>query len=108
LLIFDSHATIGKNDLYRDQNVRVEMNIPVGTRLIIDNEIRHRIYNLSFDEFDDDYDDQPKPRQSEWLMTVNGLEYIRKSQGMIAPSDIDSLNTYQDSLNTKIDTVLKK
>lgn len=108
LLIFDSHATIGKNDLYRDQNVRVDLHIPLGTRLIIDNELRHRIYNLSFDEFEDDYDDQPKPLQSEWLMTVNGLEYIRKSQGSLSPNSADTLNPNQDSLSVKIDTVIKK
>jgi len=107
VLLFDSHATIGKNDLYRDQDVRVELNIPMGTRLIIDNEIRHRIYNVSFDAFEDDYDDQPLPQQSEWIMTANGLEYQRNPQGMISPTTIDSTHIQSDSISTKIDTVFK-
>jgi len=107
-LIFDSHATIGKNDLNRDQGVRVELNIPVGTKVIIDNEIRYRIYNVSFDPFEEEYDDQPTPQQSEWLMTENGLEYIPRSQREFLPGSQDTLNRQKDSISIQADTVLQK
>lgn len=107
-LTFDSHALIGTNDLYRDQEIRVDLNIPVGTRLIIDNEIRNRLYNVSFDKFDDAFDDMPRPDQSEWTMTANGLEYISDRQGQIGSGIADSTAVLRDSINLKIDTTLKK
>src|SRR5690606_6569302 len=98
MLIFDSHAILGKNELYRDQSIRVELNIPVGTKIIIDNEIRHRIYNVSFDRFEEEYDDQPTPPQSEWVMTENGLEYIPKYQRQFLPESQDTINIQKDSI----------
>lgn len=108
LLTFDSHATIGKNDLYRDQSIQVELNLPVGTHLIIDGSLLHRIYNISLNGLKDDYDDQPWPQQSEWIMTVNGLEYIRKSQTLTIPNSNDATNAVTDSTIIKVDTVSKK
>jgi len=107
-LSFDSHALIGSNDLYRDQEIRVDLNIPVGTRLVIDKEVRYRIYNVSFDKFEDAFDDMPTPDQSEWIMTTNGLEYISDRQGQIGSGSADSTVIMRDSINLKIDTTLKK
>jgi len=107
-LIFDSHALIGANDLYRGQGIRVDLNIPVGTRLIIDRNMRYRLYNVSFDKFEDDFDDMPTPDQSEWIMTANGLEYVSDRLRQLRPDNADSTLTIQDSINFKIDTTLKK
>ncbi len=107
-LSFDSHALIGANDLYRDQEIRVDLNIPVGTRLIIDNEVRYRLYNVSFDKFNDAFDDMPTPAQSEWVMTDNGLEYISDRPGQVGLGSADSSTVLTDSINLKIDTTLKK
>ena len=107
-LTFDSHAIIGQNDLYRDQEIRVDLNIPIGTRLIIDKDVRYRIYNVSFDRFEDAFDDMPTPEQSEWIMTINGLEFISGRQRQIDSGSADSTAILRDSINLKIDTTLKK
>jgi phage shock protein PspC (stress-responsive transcriptional regulator) len=106
-LLFDSHALIGANDLYRDQEIRVDLNIPVGTRLVIDRDMRYRLYNVSFDKFDDSFEDMPSPDQSEWIMTASGLEYVSDRQGQIGIGSSDSTAVLRDSINLKIDTTLK-
>src|SRR5690606_886689 len=91
-ITFDSHAFIGKGDLIRDQEVRVDLNIPVGTHLIIDKDMVGRIYLSDRGRLDNIFyiQDSEIPLQSRWEMTPGGLNYVR------------------DSINLPVDTVLKK
>jgi phage shock protein PspC (stress-responsive transcriptional regulator) len=85
-IVFDSHAFMGEADLYRDQDVDIELNIPVGTRLLIDNDVLYRLSNVSMDAFYEDLDDyNDRPAQTEWVMTENGLEYIPSRIRPVAP-----------------------
>src|SRR5690606_15400087 len=80
-ITFDSHAFIGKDDLIRDQEVRVDLNIPIGTRLIIDKDVIRRIYSSDRGRLDDVFDNQDTeiPLQSGWEMTAAGLNYVGNS-----------------------------
>src|SRR5690606_41333900 len=77
-IVFDSHAFMGEGDLYRDQDVDVELNIPVGTRLLIDNDVLYRLSNVSMHAFHEDIEEyNERQAQTEWVMTDNGMEYTR-------------------------------
>lgn len=108
-IVFDSHAFMGEGDLYRDQDVDVELNIPVGTRLLIDNDVLYRLSNVSMDAFHEDIEDyNERPAQTEWVMTDNGLEYI---PSRIMPVPVPPIAPEAPAVDTAIvksDSLLKK
>lgn len=106
-IIFDSHGSIGQGELIRDQEIWVELNIPVGTRVIIDENVQHRIYNLPDDGVDNDDFDNRAYYPSEWVMTVNGLQYVAKATGAPIPLPSDSTTVPNDTIATPIDTLIK-
>lgn len=106
-IIFDSHGSIGKGELIRDQEIWVELNVPEGTRLIIDENVQQRIYNLPDDDVDSDDFDRRSYYPSEWIMTSKGLQYISKVAGRSTPLPVDSLATQNDTTQAPIDTLIK-
>lgn len=106
-IVFDSHGSIGKGELIRDQEIWVELNVPVGTRLIIDENVQHRIYNLPDDNVDNDDFDNRSYYPSEWIMTANGLQYVSKAASSTIPLPTDSINVQNDTTQVAIDTLIK-
>lgn len=75
-LIFDSHFSLNSQELMRDQQVRVKLLIPVGTKLIIDKELKRHIRDLPLNQCENNYKDLNgvEPDQTEWIMTEWGLK----------------------------------
>ena len=108
-IVFDSHAFMGKGDLYRDQDVDVELNLPVGTRLLIDNEVLYHLSNVNMDAFHEDIEDYSnRPAQTEWVMTDNGLEYVPSRLAPPVPEAPLAPEAPVDTAIVKSDSLLKK
>ncbi len=75
-LVFDSHFNIGQDDLMRDQRLHLRLNLPVGTRLVIDRDLQRHIWDLPFHQCEDNYSypDGGRPDKTEWVMTESGLK----------------------------------
>lgn len=75
-LLFDSHFNLDEQDLMRDQRLHLRLNIPVGTRIIIDRELQRHIWDLPFNQCEDNYNypDEGRPDKTEWIMTESGLK----------------------------------
>lgn len=75
-LVFDSHFTIAKDDLMRNQRLQLRLHVPVGSRLVIDREMRRHIYDLPFSQCEElsRYSSGGIPEQTAWIMTDSGLK----------------------------------
>lgn len=75
-LLFDSHFNLDNGELMRDQELQLTLNIPVGTRLVIDRELQRHIWDLPFNQCEDNYNypDDGRPDKTEWIMTESGLK----------------------------------
>ncbi|HWK57033.1 MAG TPA: PspC domain-containing protein [Parapedobacter sp.] len=73
-LVFGSHFRIANDDLMRDQQLHLKLNIPVGARLIIDRDLQRHIYDLPFNQCAENYDESDRPDKTEWVMTASGLK----------------------------------
>jgi len=73
-LWFGSHFNIANNDLMRDQQLHLKLNIPVGAHLIIDRDLQRHIYDLPFNQCEENYGYSDRPDKTGWVMTVSGLK----------------------------------
>lgn len=98
-LIFDSHFNIANEELMRDQRLYLKLNIPVGTRLIIDRELRRHVSDLPFNQCEGlyGYADGNAPDKTEWIMAESGLKCaiapsaIEKAPGAVDTMQVDSI-----------------
>lgn len=77
VLYFDPSLDIGKNSMFRDQELKMVLQIPQNTRLIIDQRLNRYIrgYNL----WDCIAKDAGNQANSEWTMTPGGMKCNRDS-----------------------------
>ncbi len=68
-VIFDSHMTIAKSDLIRNQNVDLVLRLPIGAQVFLDESMRRIIYNI--DNVHDMYDRNMLGHT--WIMKEEGL-----------------------------------
>src|SRR5690606_19064367 len=75
-LLFDSHFNLDNHELMRDQALHLTLNIPVGTKLVIDRDLQRHIWDLPFNQCEENYGypDGNRPDQTEWVMTESGLK----------------------------------
>ncbi|WP_353184386.1 PspC domain-containing protein [Parapedobacter lycopersici] len=75
-LLFDSHFNLDNQELMRDQELHLTLNIPVGTKLVIDRDLQRHIWDLPFNQCEENYGypDGNRPDQTEWVMTESGLK----------------------------------
>lgn len=97
-LIFDSHFSIANNDLMRDQRVYLKLSIPVGAKLIIDRDLQRHIWDLPFNQCEDNYGYSDRPDKSEWTMTESGLKCA------IAPPPVEEAPVITDTV--RIDSAI--
>lgn len=85
-LIFDSHFDLADADLMRDQRLFLKLNIPVGSRLIIDRDLQRHISDLPFNQCEESarYDDGSRPDKTEWIMLDSGLKCTTATADTIA------------------------
>lgn len=92
-LLFDSHFSIADQDLLRDQQLRLKLNIPTGTRLIIDRDLQRHIWNLPFNQCEENYQfpNENRPSRTEWIMTEAGLRCaVALPEPTLEPAGTDS------------------
>ncbi len=68
-LLFDAHLSFPKSDLYREQNVRIQLELPVGQTVYLAKGSKRVMYNI--DNIHDMYD--PRMIGHHWKMTSRGL-----------------------------------
>ncbi|MEC3878033.1 PspC domain-containing protein [Parapedobacter sp. 10938] len=73
-LVFGSHFRIADDDLMRDQQLYLKLNIPVGARLIVDRDLQRHIWDLPFNQCEENYEYSDRPDKTEWVMTASGLK----------------------------------
>ena len=101
-LLFGSHFRIGADDLMRDQRLYIKLNIPVGARLVIDDDLQRHIWDLPFNQCEENYAYTDSPDKTEWVMTAGGLKCAW------APSSLEDLEVSIDTVDSNrrlVDTV---
>ena len=73
-LVFGSHFRIADDDLMRDQKLYLKLNVPVGARLLIERDLQRHIYDLPFNQCEENYGYSDRPDKTEWVMTDSGLK----------------------------------
>ena len=71
---FDSHFTLQDKQLIRDQNVRMNLYLPVGTKVLLNRNMDWKVRDI----WAHDCKGDDKTKFSEWIMTKSGLKCIIK------------------------------
>lgn len=74
-LYFDSHFALENNSIYRDQRVDATVFLPVGTKVTIMNDLRHKVSARIHD-----CNPELNGRSTEWIMTKNGLKCLSTNE----------------------------
>ncbi|MGJ1194722.1 PspC domain-containing protein [Sphingobacterium spiritivorum] len=69
---FDSHFKLREKELYRDQEVTVTLYLPVGSKVIIDRSLEHKLRDISYYDCKVRYEEDVK--ETEWNVTDLGLK----------------------------------
>ena len=72
-VIFNSHFSINKGQLYRDQRVAITAYLPVGTKVLLAHELDHKVRDI----WAHDCKGEQK-NYSEWIMQKDGFKCIQK------------------------------
>lgn len=72
-VIFNSHFALGAGDVYRNQSVSVVAYLPVGAKVEIDRSLEGKIREIAYHNCYDNYPEESKMKQTEWIMTKSGL-----------------------------------
>lgn len=97
-LQFDSHFRLEADELMRDQQLYMKLNIPVGTKLVIDRELQRHIWDMPFKQCEENYGYADRPDKTEWVMTVSGLKCA------LAPPAPDATGVPADTAGVEVDT----
>lgn len=77
-IVFNSHFGINPNKKYRDQSVSAIIYLPQGSRVILEQSIRHKLRNLSYWECENSYESDEILKSTEWIMGRTGLQCTPK------------------------------
>ncbi|HMR19331.1 MAG TPA: PspC domain-containing protein, partial [Sphingobacterium sp.] len=80
-IVFDSHFTLPNADMFRDQSVSATIYLPVGSKVVIDETVRRKMWSIAYTACKNSYDEEEKRRETEWIMKRSGL--------VCAPSHIE-------------------
>lgn len=85
----DSHFTLEMKELMRDQGLTIQLNLPVGTRLFINEDLRRHIRSLPLSQCEQNYESRDgfHPKQTEWVMTPGGLKCSVEAPIMEVPEE---------------------
>lgn len=73
-LMFDSHFALQDKQLIRDQHVRMNVYLPVGTKVLLNRNMEWKVRDIWTHECHG----KEESKFSEWIMTKNGLKCILK------------------------------
>lgn len=77
-LIFDSHPLMRDKDVFRNQKVKLQLKIPVGTKLTIEDNIRWNLSGLPLSQCYENFKTLHgrEATETDWIMTNTGLKCI--------------------------------
>lgn len=78
LLVFSPRLQLKKESIWRNQEVHITLKVPVGTRLLVND----NIYLLHFYYFSCDRDEDKKGEYREWVMTEDGLKCKSEAEAL--------------------------
>src|SRR5690606_36773166 len=75
-LVFDSHFHLEQEELMRDQDLNIRLNLPVGTVLHITREMNRYLSDLPIKQCTSNFmaRDGYQPEKTTWIMTQGGLK----------------------------------
>lgn len=71
-IVFDSHFSLGKNNDFRDQSITIVIYLPVGSKVVLNESLRHKMRRISIHDCRNVYQDT-EVKSTEWIMTKSGL-----------------------------------
>lgn len=80
-IVFDSHFALPSSDIYRDQSVSVIVYLPIGSKVVIDESMQGKTWDVPYYDCINQYVDSEKSKETEWIMKKTGL--------VCAPSHIE-------------------
>jgi len=87
-IVFDSHSTLPKGELMRDQRVNIKMSLPVGAKVFLSMEADRYIRNLPVWQCRDHYPEGSRHDvYTEWVMTDEGLSCVAEDKGNLEEED---------------------
>ncbi|MGJ1433224.1 PspC domain-containing protein [Sphingobacterium spiritivorum] len=102
---FDSHFKLREKELYRDQEVTVTLYLPVGSKVIIDRSLEHKLRDISYYDCKVRYEEDVK--ETEWNVTDLGLKCAIEPKEEVSEDqevtiEQDSINHSDDETNVNI------
>ncbi|TKC00347.1 PspC domain-containing protein [Pedobacter cryophilus] len=98
LLVFDSHSELKEGSLWRNQEVRLKLNIPIGTVLYIQKQFASRFFQSQmYDclDYDDDNEDLIKV-----VATKEGFTCQKTDKAIARQKEYNQENEIKDSVST--------
>ena len=95
-LLFPSHFFLRKNALEREQQVIVTVYLPQGSKVVLQQEIEHKIRDISYWECRKNYPNKNQQKYTEWTMTNIGLRCAQSGQ---SKDDEESENDRKKALS---------
>ncbi|MHC8948583.1 PspC domain-containing protein [Sphingobacterium hungaricum] len=81
-IFFNSHFSLGSDDLYRDQRVDATVYLPVGAKVVILENLQNKLRDISFYDCRNYYaEENQNIKSTEWVMTKNGLKCEMQLKG---------------------------
>lgn len=102
-ILFPSHFLLRERALDRDQYVGVVIYLPVGSRVLLNQELERKLRGLSFYECRINYQDADYQQVTEWKMTKTGLvcsQAAKQEKTEDVIEEVIVVETKQDSLAT--------
>ena len=75
-ILFDSHFSILKQPIIRDQHVSIKMFLPIGTKVMINDNVENKVQDI----WAYDCPNNEGEKLSEWIMTKAGLRCVKKME----------------------------
>ncbi|MGJ1262934.1 PspC domain-containing protein [Sphingobacterium spiritivorum] len=102
---FDSHFKLREKELYRDQEVTVTLYLPVGSKVIIDRSLEHKLRDISYYDCKVRYEEDVK--ETEWNVTDLGLKCAiepkeETPENQEVTIEQDTINHNDDETNVNI------
>lgn len=73
LIQFDSHFALPNSVVYRDQSVSLVVHLPIGSKIVIDENLQHKIWDTPYYDCINEYAESEKLDETEWIMKKSGL-----------------------------------
>src|SRR5690606_32875986 len=90
-LVFDNAFQLNEGERYRDQEVNVTLFLPVGTKLLINDNLEDKLRDISFYECRDRYNkDLGEVKEVEFVVTTLGLKCALPSKKSSDDEDHDA------------------